>query len=129
MIRLICQFDMIRLQRINVCNYCKRIMDPFSVNHSLIFIFLLPGSSVEHVNIPPAVIIIATEQRCSIFKMLIQEDQRIRSNAPGKTSPLAGARSGSSSGGSCSGDKIEIVLSCSQGLFSVTKNTRNPLPP
>ena len=97
-------------------------MDPFSVNPNLIFIFILPGSSVEHVNIPPAVIIIATEQRCSIFKMLIQEDQRIRSNAPGKTSPLAGACSGSSSSGSCFEDKIEIVLSCSQGLFSVTRN-------
>ena len=62
-------------------------MDPFSMNHNLIF-FILPGSYVEHVNIPPAVITIATEERCSIFKMLIQDDQRIRSNASGTTSPL-----------------------------------------
>lgn len=64
-------------------------MEDFSVNHNLISIFILPGSCVEHVNIPPAVIISAAGRRCFIFKMLMQEDRSIGSTAPGKTVPTA----------------------------------------
>ena len=101
MSRLICHFDIIRLQGINISDYYKRELRPISLwtTDNLISIFILPGSYGEHVNILPAVIISAAGQRCSIFKMLMQEDRRIRSKAPGKTFPLAGAGSGSGSSG------------------------------
>lgn len=70
-------------------------MGYFSVNTD---IFILPGVYVEHVNTPPAVMISAAGQRCSIFKILMKKERSIRSTAPGNTVPIAGA--GSDSGGS-----------------------------